>query len=955
MPGRKRIDSADVWRQAPTDRIRGLLMALALIVALPFLGVFLPLLGERFGRSACAAGAALAPMIGLVLLLSMQPEVFAGEVLRLRVTWLPELGLNLSLRLDGLGFLFALLILGIGLLVILYARYYLAKKEPMGRFFAFLLMFMGAMLGVVLSENLLLMLVFWELTSLSSFLLIGFWGERSDARKGARMSLAMTGGGGLALLAGVLLLGHIAGSFELSQVLAAGYAIRAHELYPVALVLVLLGVFTKSAQFPFHFWLPQAMAAPTPVSAYLHSATMVKAGVFLLARLYPALAGSEWWFYLVSLTGLATLLVGACMALFQHDLKGLLAYSTISHLGLITLLFGLDSPMAAVAAVFHIINHATFKASLFMAAGIIDHETGSRDMRRINGMWKYLPHTAVLAMVASSAMAGVPLLNGFLSKEMFFSETLHQHLLGSFNWVIPAAATLAGVFSVAYSLRFIHDVFFNGEPINLPKFPPHEPPRYMKVPVEILVFLCLLVGMLPGYTVAPLLAAAASASLGGTLPEYDLAIWHGFNLPLMMSFVALFGGILVYACRQPLFRWYAGLPEVDSKLVFERGVRSLVAGCVRLTGWLESGSLQRYLALLVGSGLVVVTLALGPLPQLSGPRELTPIDGITALGLVLLALSAVTTVVFHRQRLVALVMLSVVGLFVALAFARFSAPDLALTQLSVEVVTIILLMLALFFLPSATPGESSSLRGLRDFVLAIVSGVVVALLAFAVLSRPYDSIGAFFLENSVPGGGGANVVNVILVDFRGFDTLGEITVLAIAAVGIYAMLDGLRLFQPGEDAEGRSWARDRHPLILSTLSRVMLPMALMVSVFIFLRGHNLPGGGFIAGLITAVALILQYVASGVQWTQSRLPLNYTFLAGGGVMIAGLTGVGSWLFGRPFLTSAFGHFHIPLVGDIELATAMLFDLGVYLTVVGATLLILANLGKLTQERAGKEVL
>ncbi|WP_286977672.1 proton-conducting transporter membrane subunit, partial [Pseudomonas sp.] len=514
-------------------------MALALIIALPFLGVILPLLAERLGRSACAVATAIAPLIALVMLLSEQSRVFSGEILRAKVQWLPELGLNLSLRLDGLGFLFALLILGIGLLVILYARYYLAKKEPMGRFFAFLLLFMGAMLGVVLSENLLLMMVFWELTSLSSFLLISYWNNRSDARRGARMALTITGGGGLALLAGVLLLGHIAGSFELSQVLAAGYAIRAHELYPVALILILLGVFTKSAQFPFHFWLPHAMAAPTPVSAYLHSATMVKAGVFLLARLYPVLAGTDWWFYIVTFTGLTTMLVGACMALFQHDLKGLLAYSTISHLGLITMLFGLDTRLGAVAGIFHIINHATFKASLFMAAGIIDHETGSRDMRRINGMWKYMPHTAMLAMVAALAMAGVPLLNGFLSKEMFFSQTLNQHKLGSFDWAVPALATLAAVFSVAYSLRFIHDVFFNGEPINLPKYPPHEPPRYMKVPVEILVFLCLLVGIAPAYTVAPLLAAAASASLGGELPEYSLAIWHGLNLPLMMSFVAL--------------------------------------------------------------------------------------------------------------------------------------------------------------------------------------------------------------------------------------------------------------------------------------------------------------------------------------------------------------------------------------------------------------------------------
>ncbi|MDC7825504.1 monovalent cation/H+ antiporter subunit A [Pseudomonas sp. BLCC-B13] len=930
-------------------------MELLLIVGLPFLGALLPILFERHGRLACSLATAAAPLLALGILLWLAPRVFAGELLLVSQPWLTQLGFNLSLRLDGLALLFALLILGIGLLVILYARYYLSEREAIGRFFAYLLLFMGAMLGVVLSENLLLLLTFWELTSLSSFLLIGFWGARSDARKGARMALAVTGGGGLALLAGILLIGHIVGSFELSVVLAAGEQIRAHALYPLALVLVLLGAFTKSAQFPFHFWLPHAMAAPTPVSAYLHSATMVKAGVFLLARLYPALADSELWFYLVSLTGLTTLLVGAGMALFQHDLKGLLAFSTISHLGLIVLLLGLNTPLSNVAAVFHIINHATFKASLFMAAGIIDHETGSRDMRRINGMWKYLPHTAVLAMVASSAMAGVPLLNGFLSKEMFFGETLQQHLLGSFSWVIPAAATLAGVFSVAYSLRFIHDVFFNGEPINLPKYPPHEPPRYMKIPVEILVFLCLLVGMLPAYTVAPLLAVAAKASLGGVLPEYSLAIWHGFNLPLAMSCVALVGGILVYVGRQPLFRWYAGLPEVDARMIFERQVQNLVRLATWLTGRLENGSLQRYLSFLLIAALVLVASALAPLPQLTGSRGLSPLDGITALGLLVLAASGLLTAVFHRQRLVALLILGVGGMLVALAFARFSAPDLALTQLVVEVVTIILLMLALFYLPSRTPSESSSLRGLRDVVVAGGCGVMVALLVYVVLTRPYAGLAPFFLANSVSGGGGTNVVNVILVDFRGFDTLGEITVLAIAAVGILAMLDGLRLHNPTCDPRGRRWAWAKNPLILMTLSRLLLPLALLISVFIFLRGHNLPGGGFIAGLITAVALALQYIASGVAWVEQRLPLNYQRMAGAGVLIATLTGLGSWAFGRPFLTSAFGHFELPLVGEFELATAMLFDLGVYLTVVGSTQLVLTRLGKLSLvPAASKEI-
>jgi len=934
-------------------------MTLAGIILLPLLGALLPPLCMRLGRTACAWSAALIAGAALALLLGLVPRVFAGESLLASLPWLPALGLNLSLRLDGLGLLFALLILGIGLLVILYARYYLSERDPMGRFYGLLLLFMAAMLGIVLSENLLLMFMFWELTSLSSFLLIGYWTHRADARQGARMALTLTGGGGLALLAGILLLGHIAGSYDLSAVLTAGERIQAHALYPLTLVLILLGAFTKSAQFPFHFWLPHAMAAPTPVSAYLHSATMVKAGVFLLARLYPALAGSELWFYLVAGTGMATLLFGAYTALFKHDIKGLLAYSTISHLGLITLLFGLGTPLSAVAGVFHIINHATFKASLFMAAGIIDHETGSRDMRKINGLWNYMPHTATLAMVAAASMAGVPLLNGFLSKEMFFAETLHLSRLADWAWLLPALATLAGIFAVAYSVRFIHDVFFNGEPIGLTRTP-HEPPRYMKIPMEILVALCLLLGMAPAWTVAPLLAVAAASTLtgspGGALPGYSLAIWHGFNMAFVMSLIALAGGTAVYVLRHRLFALHDRLLwRFDAKERFDRGLAAVVALATRLTATLENGSLQRYVLLLLLSALAVIGWSLAGAP-LTGPVATTGIDAVTAVGALLLAASAVATVVWHRQRLVALILLGVVGLTVSLTFARFSAPDLALTQLSVETVTIILLMLALYFLPQRTPAETPGTRRLRDALLAGGVGLGVGALAWAVLTRPYETLSGYYLENSIPGGGGANVVNVILVDFRGFDTLGEITVLAIAALGIFALLDGLRLPVPAMDAAGRRWATDRNPLILVAVSRPLLPLALTVSIYLLLRGHNLPGGGFIAGLVTGIALILQYVASGVAWTQPRLRLDFHVVIACGVLTTALTGLGSWWFGRPFLTSAFGHFELPLVGELELATAMLFDLGVYLTVVGATLLILANLGKLTVlERARGETL
>lgn len=920
-------------------------MTLFWILFMPLAGSLFALAGRHWSRSYQAMMVALFPAIALALLIPLIPDVLAGEVLRYGFSWLPLLGLNFSLQLDGLSLLFSLLILGIGLLVILYARYYLSEQDSMPRFYACLLLFMLAMLGIVLSGNLLQMWFFWELTSISSFLLISYWSHQADARKGARMALTVTAAGGLALLAGILLIGEILGSYELSVVLSQTATLQQHEAYPVVLCLVLLGAFTKSAQFPFHFWLPNAMAAPTPVSAYLHSATMVKAGIFLLARLYPLLSGTELWFLAVTLTGLATLLVGAYFALFQHDIKGLLAYSTISHLGLITLLLGLDTDLAAVAAIFHIINHAIFKASLFMTAGIIDHETGSRDMRKINGLWGFMPVTATLAMVASASMAGVPLLNGFLSKEMFFTQTLHQGVLGSLSWLIPVLATVAAIFAVAYSARFIHDVFFNGQPIGLTKTP-HEPPRYMRVPMEILVALCVLVGVFPELIIGGLLQQAAIAVLAAPPPEYSLAIWHGLNVPLLMSVLALVGGIILYVNRKALFMFQAGFNETKAIYRFEAGMQRLVRRCRSLIEQIENGSFQRYILLLLLALLVLAGAPLFELQQLRGERAALPFDGLVVVGSILLIIAAVVTVLVVRQRLLALVMISVVGLMVSLAFVRFSAPDLALTQLSVEVVTVVLLMLALYFLPHKSVKQSSSGHLVRDFTLASAIGVVVGSLAYAMMTHDLATISSYFLENAKTGGGGTNVVNVILVDFRGFDTLGEITVLGIAALGILKLLTGIPRFMANADGEGRRWSRDRHPLLLAVISQALLPLALIVSVYIFFRGHNLPGGGFVAGLITAIAMILQYVAKGVDWVKPRLPVEYSTLIAIGILTSTITGLVSWLFGRPFLTSWFDYFDLPVLGQIELASAMAFDLGVYLTVVGATLLILANLGKIT---------
>ncbi|GGY00335.1 monovalent cation/H+ antiporter subunit A [Litchfieldella qijiaojingensis] len=919
-------------------------MTLLWIPLLTLLGVLVPALTARRGRGFCTLATVTLPAMALLLTLSQVPALLDGELPRVALSWIPSLGLDLAFRMDGLSLMFATLILGIGLLIILYAHFYLSAGEPYGRFYAYLVLFMLSMLGIVMADNLLLLWIFWELTSLSSFLLIGYWSHWTDARKGARMAMTVTGAGGLALLAGFLLLGDMVGSFDLGVVLSSADVILADPRYPVMLVLVLLGAFTKSAQFPFHFWLPHAMAAPTPVSAYLHSATMVKAGIFLMARLHPALGDSELWGWLVTLTGMTTFLYGAWFALLKTDLKAILAFSTVSHLGLVTALLGIGSPMAILAALFHILNHATFKGALFMSAGIIDHETGARELGKLGGLRRAMPITALLTTITAASMAGVPLLNGFLSKEMFFTETLDTALLGGLGWLLPVLATLGGILSVAYSLRLVHGVFFKPAK-EVPPKSPHEPPRLMRAPVELLATLCVAVGLFPAALATGILDLATRAVLREPL-DFHLAIWHGVNLPLVMSLAALAAGITAYGLHSNIRHFARQFAPIDARLVFEGTIQSLVARTQTLTHRLENGSLQRYMSLLLGTALLLATLGLVELPELAGDKPTQPLDAMLVLGSALMIFAALGTAITHRYRLISLLMLSVVGLVVSLTFARFSAPDLALTQLSVEVVTMILLMLALFFLPQKTPQESSASRIIRDLVLAGTLGMVVASLNYAVLTREIDSIAGFFIANSVPGGGGHNVVNVILVDFRGFDTLGEITVLALAGLAIFKLLNRLRLFMPHSDGEGRVWSPDRYPMILTTVSQALLPLALLVAAFIFLRGHNMPGGGFIAGLVTAVALILVYMARGVEWTQNRLDFPYQPVAIGGVAVATLTGLGSWLFGRPFLTSAFGHFHIPLVGDIELATAMLFDLGVYLAVVGATLMILANLGKLT---------
>ena len=946
-------------------------MSLVLLVALPFLASLLAALLPANARNAESTLAGVIALLCALLTALSFPDIAGGGVLRQEIAWLPTLGMNLILRLDGFAWMFCMLVFGIGALVVLYARYYMSPEDPVPRFFSFFLAFMGAMVGVVLSGNIIQLVFFWELTSLFSFLLIGYWHHREDARRGARMALTVTGTGGLCLLAGMLILGHIVGSYDLDQVLAAGDLVRAHPLYLATLVLVLLGAFTKSAQFPFHFWLPHAMAAPTPVSSYLHSATMVKAGVFLLARLWPVLGDTEAWFWLVGGTGLATLLIGGYAAMFQDDLKGLLAYSTISHLGLITLLLGLNSPLAAVAAVFHIMNHATFKASLFMAAGIIDHESGTRDINRLSGLRRMMPITATLATVASAAMAGVPLLNGFLSKEMFFAETVFLDASPLVSTLLPVGATVAGMFSVAYSLRFIVDVFWGPPATDLP-YAPHEPPHWMRVPVELLVLACLVVGVLPAWSIGRFLDAAALPVVGGQLPAFSLALWHGLNTPLLMSFVALIGGAALYQALRSLRRLgRIGGPPLMRFISGRRVFEALLAKCTQAARkgrrLLSTRRLQWQML-----WLLLFTLVAGALPLWLGSMRL---GGRAALALspafVLVwllgnvcAVAAAWQAKYHR--LAALALMGGAGLCTSITFLWFSAPDLALTQLAVEVVTTILILLGLRWLPKrdeSLPAASAStaltrVRRLRDLLLALAAGGGMAWLSFAMLSRPFaQSTSTFFLERALTEGGGTNVVNVMLVDFRGFDTFGEIVVLGIVALTVYALL---RRFRPAGEAmdlpeQQRNLPADlqtdllnpRHAqdtavgylMVPAVLVRLLLPFTALVACYLFLRGHDQPGGGFVAGLVFSVGLVLQYMISGTEWVEAHLPVFPRRWIATGLLLALGTGLGAVAVGYPFLTSHMFHLQLPLLGQVHLASAMFFDAGVFALVVGSTLMML----------------
>ncbi|MEJ8303793.1 Na+/H+ antiporter subunit A [Saccharibacillus sacchari] len=911
------------------------------------------------------------PLSLFVYFLSQISRISQGETQFVSVPWMPEIGIDLSVVLDGWSLLFALLITGIGTLVVGYSMFYMGKRtDSIRHFYVYLLMFMGAMLGVVLSDNLMVLYAFWELTSIASFLLIAFWYRRERSRYGALKSMLITVFGGLAMFAGFNLLYLMTGTYSIREIATQASLLPEHSLFLPAMILVLLGAFTKSAQFPFHIWLPDAMEAPTPVSAYLHSATMVKAGLYLVARVSPIFAGGLEWFWIVSLTGLITLLYGSFKAIRQTDLKALLAYSTISQLGLIMSLLGVGSAasfftdseqvalfgLATTAAVFHLLNHAVFKGSLFMVVGIVDHETGTRDLRKLGGLMKLMPITFVIALIGSFSMAGLPPFSGFLSKEMFFTAMVSilefdAANAGSWMLLLPILAWVASVFTFVYSMILVFKTFGGNVKNNKLDKQPHEASLGLLASPILLVSLALIFAWIPNGLSKSLIDPAVAAIRGGGASaestHVSIHFWHGWTPELFMTIGVVLLGILLYRTYTRfslLDREWSGRDTLNR--LYNGTLRLMEDGGRRITDLYMTGSVRRYLIYIFLFLIVAVggTLMFSP-DIVLGMDDYAPIT-FYEVALVVVMLAAAAAVPFAKSRVNAILFTGAAGYMVTALFLIFRAPDLALTQMIVETVSVILFLLCFKFLPKLKTEKEKPTFKWTNLIVAAGVGVTVTLVAFASMgSSPFEPISNYFLNESYESAGGKNVVNVILVDFRGFDTLFEIMVLGIASLGIYGLIKlGVQTQTEPHAAKPSEQKRAGFPLvandvILRTMSRVIVLIIISFSLYLFFAGHNHPGGGFIAALMTAAALILLAVSFGMDTVRRIIRVNYRVLTAIGLSIALLTAVGSFAFGAPFLSHAFGHFDLPVLGDTELATAVLFDLGVYLAVVGVVMNII----------------
>ncbi len=793
------------------------LLHLAIVSPLLF-AIFIPFFYKYFRQIHTGWFLLPLPILLFSYFISYLPETKANGAVSRTLSWIPSFGIDFTARVDGLGLLFALLITGIGALVVLYSIYYLSKeKEKLNTFYVYLLLFMGAMLGVVLSDNLIVMYAFWELTSFSSFLLIGYWYHREKSRYGAQKSMMITVLGGLAMLGGIILLYLMTGTFSISEIVPMASEIMEKPYFVPALLCFLLGAFTKSAQFPFHIWLPDAMEAPTPVSAYLHSATMVKAGIYLVARMSPVFAESGIWLWLVASFGIVTLFWGSFSAVKQTDLKGILAFSTISQLGLIMSLLGLGAAalhydsvedsfytIATTAAVFHLINHATFKGSLFMVVGIVDHETGTRDIRKLGGLMSFMPITFTLAMIGAFSMAGLPPFNGFLSKEMFFTGMVRILEVDIFNldtWGIlfPVLAWIASVFTFIYSMVLVFKTFTGKfQPEKLDK-KPHEAPFGMLISPIILASLVVIIGFFPNILSSTIIAPALGVIMPGLVFDVHISFWHGFTPELFMTLGVIAFGVLLYTTLDKWRQIYDLFPEkLALNRFYDGGIEGMQTFSSNLTRTYMNGFIRTYLLYI----FTFFILLLGTTLVWKNAFKLSTND-LSSIGFyeVLLALiiaAASISILFAKSRLTSIILLGAVGYTVALFFVLFRAPDLALTQLVIETVSVSLFLLCFYHLPKLKRNEERIRFKAVNLAVSIGVGAIVTLIALSAHSNKLvESIAGYYVENTYKEAAGKNMVNVILVDFRGFDTMFEICVLGIAALGIFAMIK-LRLARRNE-------------------------------------------------------------------------------------------------------------------------------------------------------------
>ncbi len=923
-------------------------------------GALAPVLVRWWGRQAFLA-LALVPAASFAWVLSRLGPVLAGDDVRETVPWVPALDLDVALRLDALSLLFAALVTGVGALVLVYcARYFGPDDEGTGRFAGCLTAFAGSMLGLVLADDLLLLYVFWELTTVFSFLLIGGSGRRLAARRAASQALILTTAGGLAMLVGLILIGQASGSFLLSEVVAdpgSGTAVT------VGAALVLAGAVTKSALVPFHFWLPAAMEAPTPVSAYLHAAAMVKAGVYLVARLAPGLADVPGWRAVVLGLGVATMLVGGYRALRQNDLKLLLAFGTVSQLGFLVVLVGAGSAELAVAGLVMTLAHGLFKSTLFLTVGVVDHATGTRDLRRLSGLGRRLPVLAAAGVAAAASMAGLPPLLGFVGKEAAFTALLDGGLASRPLTVAVLTGLVAGsVLTAAYTARFVWGAFARKPGVDDTALEHPSEPLFLAAPV-LLALTGLVLG--PASPVLDPLVLAHAETLPLLAPELEhVALWHGWQPALALSALTVAGGAALFLVRAPVHRLQRRFAVGASA---DEGYWNVVQAVDRLavlvTGTTQRGSLPAY----IGTILVVVLALPGTLllTRAPWPGEWrawdSPVQAVVAVVVVTAGLLALRI----RQRLSAVLVVGVTGYGIAVVFALQGAPDLALTQFLVETLTLVVFVLVLRKLPKdISERHRPRERAVRGVIAAAVGVFMAAAGAVALSARTATPVSEGWAGPAYDFGGGKNVVNVTLVDIRAWDTLGEISLLVVAATGVASLVflrgrtggvDRVTRAERAQRSSGRRAPRDRwlaapdtlHParrsVVLEVVTRILFHTIVVFSLYLLFSGHNEPGGGFAGGLVAGLALVLRYLAGGRYELGEAAPVAPGLLLGSGLLLAGGTGVAGLALGAGVLQTAIVETTLPVLGDVKLVTSLFFDCGVYLIVVGLVLDVLRSLG------------